>query len=318
MILRQVSLVAVLRSIAVLVLSLICSTVLSSPCFPESQKPAAQDLSLQRAADRALEGSNGNVVVIGIESSEILASKNLELAGKQLIRPGSTLKPFVLMALLDSGKLDPKQRLICQRPLRIAGLRLDCSHTREVTQLDADDAIAYSCNSYVAEASLPLSSDELVQALRRAGLDSLTGLAKSESAGHIDRPTTQAQLQLTALGERGVEVTPVELLAAYRRLAMRKRSGNVSPYKPVFDGLEHAVAYGTAHAAYVEGLKVAGKTGTAASSGSARTHGIFVGYAPAEQPEIAIIVYLPQGRGLDAAAVAHSVLKEYSQSKKKP
>jgi cell division protein FtsI/penicillin-binding protein 2 len=242
----------------------------------------------------------------------------MELVGRQLIRPGSTLKPFVLMALLDSRKLDPKRRLICKRPLRIGGLRLDCSHTPEVKELNADDAIAYSCNSYVAEAALRLNGDELVQALQRAGFDSLTGLARSESTGHIARPVSQEQLQLTALGARGIEVTPLELLSAYRKLALGKRSGNASSYEPILDGLEHAVAYGTAHAAYVEGMKVAGKTGTAPSTGSARTHGIFVGYAPADQPEIAIVVYVPQGRGLDAAAIAQSVLKEYSQLKKKP
>jgi len=65
-------------------------------------------------------------------------------------------------------------------------------------------------------------------------------------------------------------------------------------------------------------MKVAGKTGTEASPSSARTHGIFVGYAPADQPEIALVVYVRQGRGLDAAAIAQTILKEYSQSKKKP
>jgi penicillin-binding protein 2 len=285
----------------------------SSPCCSQSR-----DAPLQLAVDHALDGPAGAIVVVEVGSGEMLASKNLEFAAKQLILPGSTLKPFVLMELLDSGKLDPKQRLICKRPLRIGGLRLDCSHTPEVTLLDADDAIAYSCNSYVAEAALRINGSELAQALRRAGLDSLTALAKSESTGHIESPSTQEQLQLTALGARGIEVTPLELLAAYRKLALRKRSGKISPYESVFQGLEHAIAYGTAHAAYVDEMKVAGKTGTAASAGSARTHGIFVGYAPADQPEIAIVVYIPQGRGLDAAAIAQSVFKEYSQSKKKP
>ena len=314
MILKRVPLVAILRLTLFLSLFQLCCMVLSSSlCFPKSQ-----DAQLQRAVDRALDRPAGAVVVIEVESGEILASKNLEFAGKQLIRPGSTLKPFVLMELMDSGRLDPRQRLICKRPLRIGGLRLDCSHTTEVTQLDADDAVAYSCNSYVAEASLRMNGSELVQALRRAGLDSLTGIVTRESAGHIDRPATQEQLQLTALGARGTEVTPLELLAAYRKLALRKRTGNLSPYEPVFDGLEHAVAYGTAHAAYVDGMKVAGKTGTADSAGSARTHGIFVGYAPADQPEIALMVYVSQGRGLDAAAIAQSILKEYWQLKKKP
>jgi cell division protein FtsI/penicillin-binding protein 2 len=102
---------------------------------------------------------------------------------------------------------------------------MDCNHTTDVSQLDADDAVAYSCSSYVAEVAMRLNGGELMEALRRAGLNSLTGLAKSESAGHMDHPTSQEQLQLTALGERGIEVTPLELLEAHRKLALRKRSG---------------------------------------------------------------------------------------------
>ncbi len=296
-----------------LALFLLSWLLLPSPCLSKTQ-----DLRLQGAVERVLDGHAGTVVVIDVESGEILAAKNLELAGRQLIRPGSTLKPFVLMELLDSGKLDPKQRLICRRPLRIGGLRMDCSHTADVKQLDADDAVAYSCNSYVAEVALRLNGGELMEALRRAGLDSLTGLVKSESAGHMDRPASQEQLQLMALGARGIEVTPLELLVAYRKLALRKRSGSISPDEPVFEGLEHAIMYGTAHAAYVEGLKIAGKTGTAAAAGSPQTHGVFVGYAPADQPEIALVVYVAQGRGLDAAKAAQSVLEAYGQMKKKP
>jgi penicillin-binding protein 2 len=64
-------------------------------------------------------------------------------------------------------------------------------------------------------------------------------------------------------------------------------------------------------------MKIAGKTGTASAANSPRTHGIFVGYAPADHPEIARVVNVPQGRGLDAALVAHSVFEEYGQRKKK-
>lgn len=265
-----------------------------------------------------MQGHAGAIVVVDVTSEKILASRNLELAGRELVRPGSALKPFVLMELLETGKLDAKQRLLCRRPLRIGGVRMDCSHTRDVAELDADDAIAYSCNSYVAEVTLRLDEGELLGALRRAGLDSPTGLTKIESAGQIDRPANQEQLQLTALGERGIEVTPLALLEAYRKLALRKRTGTTSTSGAVFDGLEHAVAYGTAHAAYVDEMKVAGKTGTAAAANNPRTHGLFVGYAPADRPEIAVVVYLKQGRGPDAAMVAHAVFAEYAQMTQKP
>jgi cell division protein FtsI/penicillin-binding protein 2 len=62
-----------------------------------------------------------------------------------------------------------------------------------------------------------------------------------------------------------------------------------------------------AHAANVEGVRIAGKTGTAASRESVRTHGFFVGYAPAEKPEIVVVIYLEQGNGGDAAGVARGI-----------
>jgi cell division protein FtsI/penicillin-binding protein 2 len=121
--------------------------------------------------------------------------------------------------------------------------------------------------------------------------------------------------QLEALGDRGIKVTPLELLVAYRKLALAKRS-RAAADATVFEGLEASVAYGMAHAANVDGLKVAGKTGTAASRESARPHGFFAGYAPAEKPEIVLVVYLEQGHGADAAAVAQSVLAEFTKERR--
>jgi cell division protein FtsI/penicillin-binding protein 2 len=268
---------------------------------------------LQGAVDDAIAGRAGTIVVVSVMSQKVLASHNLALASAQLVRPGSTLKPFVLLALLESKKLDPRQHFLCKRPLYIGKIRMDCSHTSDIVALDADDAIAYSCNSYVAEVASRLDDRELVESLRRAGLDSPTGLAKVEAAGHVDRLTSSEEVQLAALGERGIEVTPLELLEAYRKLAVRRRTETTPLPKPILDGLEHAITYGTAHAAYVDGMKIAGKTGTATAPNASRTHGLFVGYAPADQPEIAVVVYIPQGHGLEAAKLAQPVFAEYAK-----
>ena len=274
---------------------------------------------LQRAVDGALEGRAGIVVVARVSSGEILAAHALDLAAQRLERPGSTVKPFVLMALLETGKLRANERLLCRRPLWIGGVRMDCSHPASVADLDAEEAVAYSCNSYFAEAAARLSGGELVQGLRRAGLDAPSGLAKDEAIGRIEMPRDRAMLQLEALGDRGIEVTPLELLAAYRKLALEKRSGNVAEIDAsTFAGLEQSVAYGMAHAADVEGMKIAGKTGTASSRESARTHGFFVGYAPAEKPEIVVMVFLEQGNGGDSAAAAGKVFSEFAKEKQAP
>jgi cell division protein FtsI/penicillin-binding protein 2 len=274
---------------------------------------------LQQAVERAMEGRTGAAVVADVSTGQILAAQGLDLAARRLERPGSTVKPFVLKDLLESGKLNASQRLQCRRPLWIAGVRMDCTHPDSVADLNAEEAIAYSCNSYFADAATRLSSKELTQALRRAGFDSPTGLAKEEASGRIEIPRDRSMLQLEALGDRGIEVTSLELLRAYRRLALQKRNGIAAEVDgPVFAGLEQSVAYGMAHAANVDGMSIAGKTGTAASRESAKTHGFFLGYAPADKPEIVVVVYLEQGRGGDAAGLAHSVFAEFAKNRKIP
>lgn len=295
--------------------ALVLIVVLSPPLFSLDRSQRAE---LQREVDRAMEGRSGAVVVVDVVSQTILAVHRMDLAARRLERPGSTLKPFVLMALLDSAKLDPRQRLICRRPLRIGSAQMDCTHPVQVAQLDALNAIAYSCNSYVAQVAARLDPTELVQLLRRAGFDSPTRLIDHEAAGHIAVPANPEELQLEALGHYGIEVTPLELLEAYRRLALRKRRADLGADEPVFAGLENSVAFGMAHAAHVEGMNIAGKTGTSASRNTRRTHGFFVGYAPAEKPEIAVVVYLEYGRGMDAAALAQPVLAAFSKHRLKP
>lgn len=286
--------------------------------FLAGLSPAIEAQSLQQAVDRTMAGKSGAFVVVGIDSGAILAEHRLDLAARTLERPGSTLKPFVLMELLESHRLDANRKLVCRRVLRIGSAQMDCTHPASVTELNTADAIAYSCNSYVAEVSLQLSAGELVQLLRRAGFDSRTGLASDEAVGRIDRPRNPEELQLEALGSRGIEVTPLELLQAFRKLALQQRSRNLGLDEPIFLGLRQSIAFGMAHAAQVDALEAAGKTGTAGSEESAQTHGLFVGYAPAENPEIALVVFLERGRGMDAAALAQPVFAEFAREKRKP
>jgi cell division protein FtsI/penicillin-binding protein 2 len=279
-------------------------------------KPAPTNIEsqqLQSAVNRSTQP--GAVVVIDVSTGNVLAGRGMEIAAHRLARPGSTLKPFVLMELLEAGKLDSTTRVVCRHTLTIGAKRMDCSHPAAISDPDAADAIAYSCNSFVSSVATRLTSAELAQLLRRAGLDSRSDLAREESTGRISQAGKVTDLQLQALGDWGVETTPLELLAAYRRLALRRRSGRLGRAESVFDGLEGSVSYGMAHAAYVKSLAIAGKTGTAASAISSQTHGFFVGFAPAEQPEIAVVVYVEHGNGLDAATLAQPIFEAFAKNR---
>lgn len=279
-------------------------------------RPVAFASALQQEINHQMAGKFGAVVVISVASGKILAQWHLSVAAQRLEPPGSTVKPFVLLALLEQGKIKPEQQIICHRPLYVGGKRMDCTHPPGITSLDADGAIAYSCNTYFATFATRLTPAELAEAYKHVGFTSPTHQVESEAVGKVSSPSDPGQLQLQALGEWGIEVTPLELLAAYQSLARKKLQAEThSVDAPVFDGLEHAVQYGVAHGAQPLGTTAAGKTGTAAGIKTPATHGFFVGYAPADKPEIVVLVYLEQGRGMDAAAVAGPVITSWWQAK---
>ena len=82
--------------------------------------------ALDAAIARLMAGKPGAVVLLDVASGKIIAQSNLKTAAQRVTAPGSTLKPFVLLELLQSGKLDPEQRLVCRRKLTIAGRNMDC------------------------------------------------------------------------------------------------------------------------------------------------------------------------------------------------
>lgn len=289
----------------------IAGCLLSGASAQDSRIPG-----LQEEISRQMAGKSGAVVVIGAASGKVLAQWHLHVAGQRLELPGSTVKPFVLMELLEKARINPEQHLACRRPLYVGGKRMDCSHPPGITSLDAPDAIAYSCNTYFSTVATRLDPGELAEVYKHVGFTSPTGLIENEAVGRTSVPADQGQLQLQALGEWGIETTPLELLAAYRTLARLKLNGqDHGVAAPVFDGLERAVKYGVARGAQPTGTTAAGKTGTAAGLKTPITHGFFVGYAPAEKPEIVILVYLERGRGMDAAVVASPVITAWWKNK---
>jgi penicillin-binding protein 2 len=272
---------------------------------------APERSSLQRAVDRAMRGQRGSLVVLDVRTRRPIAAHRLAAAARRVATPGSTLKTFVLLELLESGKAKPADLFICPRKVTIGARRFDCTHPELPGPIDSADALAWSCNAYFAELARRLTPQQLHDAYTRVGLDNYTGLTPDEARGHILPADTQERLQLQALGHWGVLTTPVALLSAYVRLSERRDEPNV---RVVWQGLERSVAFGMARAAHVEKVSIAGKTGTAADSRGAPTHGWFVALAPAEKPEIAIVVFLEQGRGIDAAALAQPVLAAYFQN----
>jgi len=248
------------------------------------------------------------IVVLDVATGRLLAANHLAEAARTLATPGSTLKPLVLYGLVSAGRWDPSRRIACTRNLTISGRSMNCSHP-PADAMDARTALAWSCNTYFAAVAGTLAPDELRKVLTPTGLLTTTGLATNEAIAGFRDPRTQDETRLALLGVEGVRVTPLELAAAYRWLALQLAAQPGSQAAKVVEaGLADSASFGMAGAAGLGGVPVAGKTGTAGFEPGSQTHGWFAGFAPSIAPRVVIIVYLPAGHGSDAARVAAELL----------
>lgn len=290
--------------------------VLALMCAAGSLHAAAQpvDIALQTALARAIRNQRGTAVVLDVHSGRILASSHLDVAARRVAAPGSSIKPFTLLALLESGKVNRGTALVCKRSVSVSGHKLDCSHPQTAEPLDPAAALAYSCNSYFTTVALRLSPAEMRNSFLRDGFAASTALAPSEAVGTVALAQSPEQLQLQAIGEWGVQVTPLQLVKAYRTLALLQPKHD-QKLEPLFAGLEQSVTYGMGHEAQPPlPMKIAGKTGTAPASEGAWTHAWFAGYAPAQDPQIVLAVFLEKGHGgIEAAGVARQVFNAFAE-----
>jgi cell division protein FtsI/penicillin-binding protein 2 len=263
------------------------------------------------AACSALSAESGEAtaVLVDVPARRLLTLRGGTAAGRVLLPPGSTLKPLVLAALMQHGRLTGAETFSCPGTLSIAGRQLNCSHPRMDVPMRVETALAYSCNCFVAHMAERFEPGELARELAGSGLDSPTGLLPAgEAAGRIAPARGDDAIRLQALGEAGIAITPAELAVAYSLLAT-----HAAP--PILAGMEGAVEYGTAQYARLDGVTVAGKTGSVRTE-SGEHVAWFAGFLPSRKPEAAIAVML-QGRsgGADAAPVAARILGAYRAGK---
>ncbi|MGA9671535.1 MAG: penicillin-binding transpeptidase domain-containing protein [Terracidiphilus sp.] len=278
---------------------------LAGACCCPAQAAAGWGYAAASAARLAPEA---RIVVLDMGDGRLLAASHLPEAARTLAAPGSTLKPLALYGLVAGGHWDPSRRIACSRKLSIGGRSLNCSHPA-ADPMDAQQALAWSCNTYFATVAESLVPGELRKVLAPTGLLAETSLVRNEATAVFRDPQSPDQSRLTLLGVDGILVTPLELAMAYRWLALQIAAHpNSEAAHVVQTGLTDSASLGMAGAASLGGVAVAGKTGTASSATGGQTHGWFVGLAPAEKPHAVIAVYLPAGHGADAARVAAELL----------
>jgi penicillin-binding protein 2 len=272
--------------------------------------------------------------------------------------PGSTFKVVPMLAAIADNAVDPDEHVVCHGGIRYGSRWFHCVEPHGPVNLQS--ALSKSCNVYFYGIGEKVGLDRMAEVAEDLGLGAPTGLGlNSELAGFIPttewykkQGTFQKGVSLiTAIGQESVKVTLVQLATAYAAIAnggrlyvpqivSRLQRGNgeiVQEFPPrlrrelkaspqalklVRSALVDAVndPKGTAFAVRLDGVKIAGKTGTAqvgdhrnkgeATQSLSDDHGWFASFGPAEKPEIAVVALVEHG-GFGAKSAAPVVMDIY-------
>jgi penicillin-binding protein 2 len=363
------------------------------PATPGADLRLSLDVDLQRAATLAFGDLTGSAVAIDPRTGEILAMVSLPSYDPNLfvngishadyrrlmddparplfnrnvlggIAPGSTLKPLITLAGLDSGLRTPDDRVLSTGEFRLAGQRRGYrdSHTGGHGWTDARKAIADSVNTYYYRLSLDMGIRKFDEYLALYGFGAPTGIdLAGESGGILPSPEWKAKnakrqgpwypgdTVISSIGQGFWKATPLQLAQSTAALAdggrlrrphlvkerrddfdrpwtmLEQPAPRLITHSPanlqvVHEGMVRTVhgPGGTARViSYGIPYRIAGKTGTAqliSRRGSAsldpkklpmhlRHRALFIGFAPAENPTIALAVVV-EGGGYGSSTAA--------------
>lgn len=303
------------------------------------------DLRLQYLAYRTLKAAvkshnarSGSVVIIDVATGEVLAMVNQPTynpndrsqfiaeryrnrAITDIFEPGSSIKPLIVAAALESGQYRPGS-VIDTSPGYVTIGAKKIEDSRNLGRISLTSILVRSSNVGITKLAMTLQPDQLWGTLTHFGLGEMTSSGfPGESAGMLThfshwRPISQATI---AYGY-GVSVTPLQLAQAFAVLgndgimqpvslfAIDEPSGGVRIVSAdtaiaVRRMLEEVVRPGgTGSNAAVDGYRVAGKTGTAwkfTKGGYSQDKyiSIFAGLAPASKPRLATVVVIDEPGG---------------------
>jgi peptidoglycan glycosyltransferase len=204
-------------------------------------------------------------------------------------------------------------------------------------------ALTISCNTAFAQLGIDLGEEKIRDMAVAFGMDGesfdIPLQVEPSSIGDIE---SEAALGQTSIGQRDVRMTPLQ--AAMVAAAVANDGTLMRPYlvdqvrapdlsvldqtdpevfsEPVSEEIANqltemmvsVVENGSGRAAQIPGVQVAGKTGTAQVREDVPDHNWFIGFAPADDPQIAVAVFVANGGGTGgdvSAPIAQRVLQAY-------
>ena len=268
---------------------------------------------------------------IGDTSLESLTNGTVSLA----YEPGSTMKVFVIASAIEEGLVKPDDLFYCmQGSFSVAGKSIKDSTDR--SWMNPASVIKYSSNIGAAKIALLLGRQKLYNWMKAFGFGEPTGIElPGETAGLLRPFSRWSSLDIATIGfGQGIAVSPLQLITALSTLA--NGGSRVKPHivSKVVDSEGRVILEndpvagekiisrttvntirnymigvtdedGTGSKAGIDGFSVAGKTGTAQKVDPAtgeysfeKTIASFMGFTPADNPRIAVLVVLDEPKGI--------------------
>jgi cell division protein FtsI (penicillin-binding protein 3) len=320
------------------------------------------DLRVQYAAYRALKAAvkkhnakSGSVVVLDVTTGEVLAMANQpsfnpndrshvtigatrNRAMTDIMEPGSTVKPFTILAALESGKFS-SDSIISTSP---GYLKVDYKTFVDPSnygELKLEDVLSKSSQVGTTKVALALDPDSTRELFQRVGFGEVVGSGfPGETLGSLPAyrkwdPVTQATF---AFGY-GLSVSSLQLARAYavlandgirREISLVALDSEPESIRVIASGISQQVRHmlraasgvkGTGKRAMIDGYSVGGKTGTlhkvkpGGGYDQSRYMSAFAGLSPIENPRLVTVVVIDEPRdgdyfgGLVAAPVFSEV-----------
>jgi len=276
------------------------------------------------------------------------AANRRNFAINDAYEPGSTMKIITAAMALEEQVVNEESKFYCPGYIKVGKETVHCSSNKAHGHQTFLEVVENSCNVGFVDIGLQLGIDKYYQYLNNFGFGKPTGIdLPGESSGIIVPKSRAKQIDLAtmSMGQANA-VTPIQLITAVSAVAnggnlmkphivkkvinnegeviknfeptVVKRLISEETAKKLCFILEGVVQNGTGKNAYIEGYRIAGKTGTAQkispNGGYMANEYIasFIGFAPADNPRLVCLVVVdsPQGYPYYGGWVAAPVLRE--------
>jgi len=251
--------------------------------------------------------------------------------GGNLYAPGSVFKLVVAAAAFESGKYSPESTLPNPSKYVLPGTKTTITNSGEgkcggAKKVSIATALKLSCNIPFAQLGIAIGQDAIAQQAKRFGFGETISIPLKSTASVYPENLDDSQTALTSFGQFDVRVSTLQMSMISAAIANAgvemkpymvdqiftsnltvleqgtpselRRSITTSTAERIKQMMISAVSSGVSSNAQIKGVEVAGKTGTAQNGVGDPYTLWFTGFAPANEPRVAVAVVIEDGGGM--------------------